>query len=100
VTGLKLLFRSVFETKLDLSAKLIYIYTMNQNAMIHNPHLEGDAFFWEGGPVGVLLLHGYTASTTVEGIALAGTFLPRRHSGPRIRPSEGIAPTLYGTSVC
>jgi hypothetical protein len=27
----------------------------SKNAMIHNPHLEGDPFFWKAGPVGVLL---------------------------------------------
>lgn len=32
---------------------------------LHNPHLEGETFFWEAGPVGVFLSHGYTA-TTVE----------------------------------
>ena len=31
--------------------------------VLHNPHLEGDAFFWEAGPVGVFLSHGYTATT-------------------------------------
>jgi carboxylesterase len=34
-----------------------------QNPTLHNPHLEGEAFFWEGGPVGALLSHGYTATT-------------------------------------
>ncbi len=35
------------------------------NSALHNPHLEGGAFLWETGPRGVLLCHGYTA-TTVE----------------------------------
>jgi carboxylesterase len=30
---------------------------------LFNPDIEGDPFFWEGGPVGVLLLHGFTATT-------------------------------------
>ncbi len=33
------------------------------NPALHNPHLEGGPFFWEAGPVGVLLSHGYTATT-------------------------------------
>ncbi len=33
------------------------------NPALHNPHLEGEPFFWEAGSVGVLLLHGYTATT-------------------------------------
>ncbi len=31
--------------------------------MLHNAHLAGDTFWWDGGPVGVLLVHGYTATT-------------------------------------
>ena len=34
-----------------------------QNPALHNPHLEGEPFFWEAGPVGILLVHGYTATT-------------------------------------
>lgn len=34
-----------------------------QNSALHNPHLEGEPFFWEAGSVGVLLSHGYTATT-------------------------------------
>ena len=30
---------------------------------IQNPHLDGDPFFWEAGPTGVLLIHGFTATT-------------------------------------
>ena len=33
------------------------------NPELHNPHLEGGPFFWESGSVGVLLSHGYTATT-------------------------------------
>lgn len=32
------------------------------NPNLHNPHLDGDAFFWQNGPVGVFLSHGYTAT--------------------------------------
>jgi len=31
--------------------------------VLHNPQLEGESFFWEAGPVGVFLSHGYTATT-------------------------------------
>lgn len=31
--------------------------------VLHNPHLEEDAFFWDAGGAGVLLLHGFTATT-------------------------------------
>ncbi len=28
-----------------------------------NPHLEGSSFFWQSGPTGILLIHGFTATT-------------------------------------
>jgi carboxylesterase len=34
-----------------------------QPYVLHNPHLEGEAFLWEAGSVGVMLSHGYTATT-------------------------------------
>ncbi len=33
------------------------------NKALHNPHLDGDSFFLEGGPVGIFLSHGFTATT-------------------------------------
>jgi carboxylesterase len=33
------------------------------NPNLHNPHLDGDSFFWQAGPVGILLSHGFTATT-------------------------------------
>ncbi len=38
-----------------------------------NPQLDGSAFFWNGKPVGILLIHGFTA-TTVEIRPLADHF--------------------------
>ncbi|MBM3125668.1 MAG: alpha/beta fold hydrolase [Chloroflexi bacterium] len=35
------------------------------NQALHNPHLDGGPLLWKAGPRGVLLCHGYTA-TTVE----------------------------------
>lgn len=40
------------------------------NPNLHNPHLDGDAFFWQNGPVGIFLSHGYTA-TAAEARPLA-----------------------------
>ncbi len=59
---------------------------------LRNPHLEGDSFLWEAGPVGVLLSHGYTA-TTAE-VRLLGRFLHERGytvSGPLL-PGHGTTP--------
>jgi carboxylesterase len=33
------------------------------NQLLHNPHLDGDGFFWPAGQTGILLSHGYTATT-------------------------------------
>ena len=55
---------------------------------LKNPQFEGGPFFWEGGPVGVLLVHGLTA-TAVEvrpfakrlhelGFTVGGPLLPGR----------------------
>lgn len=33
------------------------------DSCLQNPHLDGSSFFWEGGPTGILLIHGYTATT-------------------------------------
>ncbi len=51
-----------------------------------NPHLDGGAFFWEAGPRGVLLIHGFTATTAEvrplaqilhqQGYTVAGPLLP------------------------
>lgn len=46
---------------------------MEKNPNLHNPHLEGDSFFWRAGSVGVFLSHGYTA-TTAEIRPLAESF--------------------------
>lgn len=32
-------------------------------SILQNPHLEGGTFLWEGGPQGILLLHGFGATT-------------------------------------
>lgn len=36
---------------------------MTENPYIRNPQLEGDTFYFEGGKTGILLFHGFTAST-------------------------------------
>lgn len=57
-----------------------------------NPHLEGGNFLWEAGPVGVLLIHGFTATTAEvrllakrlhdAGYTTAGPLLPGHGSQP------------------
>jgi carboxylesterase len=67
-------------------------HLMIDNPMIHNPHLQGETFFWNGGPVGILLSHGYTASTAEvrllarllheQGYTVAGPLLPGHMTSP------------------
>jgi carboxylesterase len=62
------------------------------NSLIKNPHLEGDSFFWKGGPVGILLSHGFTATTAEVrplakylhdcGYTVAGALLPGHLTQP------------------
>jgi len=59
---------------------------MKDYPYMQNPDLDGSAFFWTGKPIGILLIHGFTA-TTVEirplaqyfrrnGYSVAGPLLP------------------------
>jgi len=60
--------------------------------MIFNPHLEGDPFFWQAGPTGVLLVHGLTATAAEvrplavflhqAGFTIAAPLLPGHYTKP------------------
>lgn len=63
------------------------------NPALFNPHLEGDSFFWEPGPTGILLVHGFTATTAEvrpiakklyeRGFTVAGPLLPGHGTSPQ-----------------
>ena len=36
---------------------------MTDTTFIKNPHLDGDSLYWEGNTTGILLIHGFTATT-------------------------------------
>jgi carboxylesterase len=65
---------------------------MKQNEYMKNPHLEGDDFFWKGKPTGILLIHGFTATTAEvrliaeklheDGYTCAGPLLPGHGTDP------------------
>jgi carboxylesterase len=65
---------------------------MKPKPVLYNAHLEGDTFFWPNGPVGVLLSHGYTATTAEvrllarrlyeQGYTVAGPLLPGHGDTP------------------
>ncbi|MCU0489347.1 MAG: alpha/beta fold hydrolase, partial [Anaerolineales bacterium] len=59
---------------------------------MQNPHLEGSAFFWPAGKTGVLLIHGFTA-TTAEVRPLGRSLLAAGYtvSGPLL-PGHGTTP--------
>jgi carboxylesterase len=62
------------------------------NKALHNPYLDGDAFFWEAGSVGILLSHGFTATTAeirlvadqfhTQGYTVAAPLLPGHGTKP------------------
>jgi carboxylesterase len=66
---------------------------MTQPSPLVNPHLEGTPFYWEGGPVGVLLCHGFTATTAEvrllaqslheSGYTIAAPLLPGHGTTPQ-----------------
>ena len=66
---------------------------MLNNPNLVRPHLEGEAFFWPGGPDGVLLVHGFTATTAevrlvakalhAHGYTVAGPLLPGHGTSPK-----------------
>lgn len=65
---------------------------MTHNGYIKNPHLAGDDFYWEGNPTGILLIHGFTATTAEirplaeklhqAGYTTAGPLLPGHGTHP------------------
>ncbi len=59
---------------------------------MRNPHLEGTSFYWEAGRTGVLLCHGFTA-TTAEVRILAQALLARGYSvAAPLLPGHGTTP--------
>ncbi|MBN1260713.1 MAG: alpha/beta fold hydrolase [Anaerolineae bacterium] len=60
--------------------------------VFRNPHLDGGPFFFEGGPVGILLIHGFTATTATmrslgvflnaKGYTVSGPLLPGHNTSP------------------
>lgn len=65
---------------------------MIETRFMRNPHLDGEAFFWQGGPTGILLIHGFTATTTE--VRLLGNYLHEHGytvSGPLL-PGHGTTP--------
>jgi carboxylesterase len=65
---------------------------MTQPHHIRNPHLDGSAFYWAAGPTGVLLCHGFTA-TTAEVRLLAQALLRQSFTvAAPLLPGHGTTP--------
>ncbi len=78
-----------------LSAKIcpisVILDYMSHSELV-NAHLKGDSFYWEGGLIGVLLLHGLTATVAevrplaqllhAQGYTVAGPLLPGHGTQP------------------
>lgn len=62
------------------------------NPHLLNPDLDGSAFFWQAGPVGIFLSHGFTA-TSAEVRPLAQRFYEKGYTvaGPLL-PGHGTRP--------
>jgi carboxylesterase len=66
---------------------------MSKVPILRNPHLDGSSFYWEAGTSGVLLVHGFTATTTEvrllagclhnHGYTVAGPLLPGHGTTPQ-----------------
>jgi carboxylesterase len=66
--------------------------SLHDNPNLVNPQLEGEPFFWQGGPDGILLVHGYSATTAevrllakalhARGYTVAGPLLPGHGTSP------------------
>ena len=62
------------------------------NHLIYNDHLDGSAFLWEAGSTAIMLIHGFTATTTEvrplakvlleKGYTIAGPLLPGHYTKP------------------
>lgn len=65
---------------------------MSTASIFRNAHLDGSAFYWQAGLSGVLLLHGFTATTT-EVRLLAGSLHENGYtvSAPLL-PGHGTTP--------
>jgi carboxylesterase len=65
---------------------------VSPHPLIKNPHLDGDPFYLRGNRVGVLLVHGFTASTAemrplaeylhTQGYTVCGPLLPGHNTFP------------------
>ncbi len=66
--------------------------SIRQPPLLRNPQLDGTSFYWQAGPTGVLLCHGFTATTAEvrllaqalhkQGYTVTGPLLPGHGTTP------------------
>ena len=85
-------FRAIFQPPTEDEALNVIEMHFGDDQPIHNAHLEGGSFFWEGNSTGILLLHGLTATAAEvrllakrlhqKGYTVAGPLLPGHGTKP------------------
>lgn len=59
---------------------------------LQNPHLDGDAFFWKAGSVGIFLSHGFTATTAEVRLAAEKFYAQGYTVAAPLLPGHGTRP--------
>jgi carboxylesterase len=65
---------------------------MSPSPILRNPQLEGSSFFWEAGLTGVLLCHGFTATTAEVRLLAQALFANGFTVAAPLLPGHGTTP--------
>jgi carboxylesterase len=65
---------------------------MTRLSFLRNPQLEGSSFYWKAGPTGVLLCHGFTATTAEVRLLGQVLFAQGYTVAPPLLPGHGTTP--------
>src|SRR4030042_845478 len=65
---------------------------MSRPSFLRNPQLEGSSFYWKAGPTGVLLCHGFTATTAEVRLLGQVLFAQGYTVAPPLLPGHGTTP--------
>ena len=68
------------------------IKTTVGNPHLHNPHLDGDAFFWKAGSTGIFFSHGYSATTAEVRLVAEKLHSAGYTVGAPLLPGHGTTP--------
>ncbi len=65
---------------------------MTKPSILRNPQLDGSSFYWGAGPRGVLLCHGFTATTTEVHLLAQALFAVGYSVSAPLLPGHGTTP--------